>query len=92
MDIDKVLILQRLKKEFWGYPASVGWGTHTHSNPAVGGGDAVQTPVHPLATDVGGKTLSYQSVPSDAVNGSFLAAINVTLNLLEKHYMDRSVS
>jgi hypothetical protein len=79
MDIDKVLILQRLKKEFWGFPKSVGWGTHTHSSPAteVGVGGPVEH--------------QYQSVPSDAVNGSFLAAINVTLNLLEKHYMDRCV-
>jgi len=28
-------------------------------------------------------------VPSDSVNGNFLEAINTTLNLLDKHYMDR---
>lgn len=32
-----------------------------------------------------------RAVPSDASNGCFLGAINVTLNLLEKHYMDRWV-
>jgi len=31
-------------------------------------------------------------VPSEAVNGNFLEAINTTLNLLGKHYMDRLVS
>ena len=29
------------------------------------------------------------AVPSDSVNGNFLEAINTTLNLLDKHYMDR---
>lgn len=29
------------------------------------------------------------SVPSDAVHGNFLPAINTSLNILDKHYMDR---
>ncbi|CAM9485007.1 unnamed protein product, partial [Ectocarpus fasciculatus] len=29
--------------------------------------------------------------PSDAANGNFLEAVNTTLNILEKHYMDRDL-
>jgi hypothetical protein len=31
------------------------------------------------------------AVPSDAVNGNFLGAINTSLNILEKHYLDRDL-
>jgi hypothetical protein len=31
------------------------------------------------------------SVPSDAINGNFLEAINTTLNLIDKHFMDRDL-
>jgi L-lactate permease len=31
-------------------------------------------------------------VPSKASRGNFLEAINVTLNVLEKHYMDRDLA
>lgn len=33
-----------------------------------------------------------QGVPSKATNGNVLEAINVTLNMLDKHYMDRDLS
>jgi hypothetical protein len=32
------------------------------------------------------------AVPSDSVHGNFLGAINTSLNILEKHYMDRDLS
>lgn len=41
------------------------------------------------AADEGGRAYCYRAVPSAAINGCFLGAINTTLNLLEKHYMDR---
>jgi hypothetical protein len=31
------------------------------------------------------------AVPSDSVHGNFLGAINTSLNILEKHYMDRDL-
>ena len=31
------------------------------------------------------------AVPSDAVHGNFLEAINTSLNILDKHYMDRDL-
>lgn len=36
--------------------------------------------------------LGASSVPSLAVDGNFLEAINTTLNLLDKHYMDRDLT
>ena len=33
-----------------------------------------------------------QGVPAKASRGNFLEAINVTLNVLEKHYMDRDLT
>jgi hypothetical protein len=32
------------------------------------------------------------AVPSDAVHGNFLEAINTSLNILDKHYMDRDLT
>lgn len=69
-DMEKVKVLQILKKEFWSFPKVVGWNVSTDANKSV----------HRFA------------VPSDAANGNFLEAVNTTLNLLDKHYMDRDLT
>lgn len=37
-------------------------------------------------------TTFWTGVPAKAARGNFLEAINVTLNVLEKHYMDRDLT
>jgi hypothetical protein len=69
-DMEKVKVLQVLKREFWNFPKAVGWSI---------GADAQQR-------------VQRFSVPSDAANGNFLEAVNTTLNLLDKHYMDRDLT
>ena len=44
----------------------------------------------PLSSSMKANNISY-AVPSDAVHGNFLEAINTTLNILDKHYMDRDL-
>eukprot|EP01036_Dinobryon_divergens_P022546 gene22546-30811_t len=78
LEIDKVKLMRKLRQEFFSYPHSVGWKT------------AVDDPNPPLENT--GKSCSVRfAVPSDSVNGNFLEAINTTLNLLDKHYMDRDL-
>ena len=84
-ELDKVTQLKVLKKEFWAFPKNVGWNierdkpygtaTGTYSAPCFSKGKGVQ----PIA------------VPSDALTGNVLEAINTTLNLLDKHYIDRDL-
>jgi hypothetical protein len=74
-----------LKKEFWALPKSIGWNIQREKARQTG--DATGTyssgggtnDVHPIA------------VPSDALTGNVLEAINTTLNLLDKHYIDRDL-
>lgn len=75
-EVDKVQFLRVLKKEFWAWPASVGWNISKRCNGSK------------YATN---STLSTIAVPSDATGGNFLEAINTTLNILDKHYMDRDL-
>ena len=84
-EVDKVAHLRMLKKEFWAFPKNVGWNierdqpyrtaTGTYTPPSL----SQEKKKRPIA------------VPSDAVTGNVLEAINTTLNLLDKHYIDRDL-
>ena len=87
VDFDKVAIVQKLKTEFWSFPKLVGWGAYKYT---VQNGKVIHLPIsEELPADLTGPVCTYQAVPSDALHGNFLPAINTTINLLEKHYMDR---
>lgn len=60
-------------------------GTQTQFKPRM------EVELESLSPDECSSWYSYTCVPSDALHGNFLGAINVTLNLLEKHFMDRYV-
>ena len=71
-----------------GSPAVQGVGSgigHASNTPTL----VPTTPTTPPPLEEAAAQFSYTSVPSDALHGNFLGAINVTLNLLEKHFMDR---
>lgn len=76
----------KLKREFLTFPRQVGWdrdsGGGDNSGSGSGSDDGDQT---------GGRHRAFKS-PTGAAQGNFLEAINVTLNVLEKHYMDRDLS
>ena len=84
-EVDKVAHLKMLKREFWAFPKNVGWNierdqpyrtaTGTYTAPSF----SQEKKKRPIA------------VPSDAVTGNVLEAINTTLNLLDKHYIDRDL-
>lgn len=77
----------KLKREFLTFPRQVGWdrdpgnGGRSGSKDGSGGGDGGRT-----------KRRGESTSPTGAAQGNFLEAINVTLNVLEKHYMDRDLS
>jgi hypothetical protein len=52
---------------------------------AAGGAPGLQAQYSALSAEV-----TY-AVPSDAVHGNFLEAINMSLNILSKHYLDRDL-
>ena len=74
-EIDKTSQLKALKKEFWAFPKSLGWNVPSSSSSSTTVGD----------------NGSIAAVPSDAASGNCLEALNTTLNLLDKHYMDRDL-
>ena len=88
IDVDKISQIKRLRHEFWTFAKSLGWKIpvegETILNNAVTGGDGDSTKASKL------NHITY-AVPSDAVHGNFLEAINTTLNILDKHYMDRDL-
>ena len=75
-DIDKIALLEVLKKEFWDFARGVNWNIDKYMNSVSGASDS---------------SSPCPSVPSDASAGNVLEAINTTLNLLDKHYMDRDL-
>lgn len=72
----------KLKREFLTFPRQVGWDRDAGGgvNSGSDGGDQSR-----------GHHRGFKS-PTGAAQGNFLEAINVTLNVLEKHYMDRDLS
>lgn len=63
---------------------------------AAGGGLKINTqptpaPPPPPPSFTNASNVTY-AVPSDAVHGNFLEAINTSLNILDKHYMDRDLT
>ena len=94
-DMDKKKVLQILKKEFLDFPSVVGW--HFAANNTCSGCDHVsgsglqRAPRREGPFKRVGDSDGTTRAPSDAANGNFLEAVNTTLNILEKHYMDRDL-
>ena len=84
-EVDKVAHLRMLKKEFWAFPKNVGWNIEKNRPEAP----ATGTYTSQSSNTCGRKRPI--AVPSDALNGNVLEAINTTLNLLDKHYIDRDL-
>jgi hypothetical protein len=76
-EVDKVAYLKLLKREFWAFPKNVGWNIDLSQEPPAGAADGRRPVV---------------AVPSDAVSGNVIEAINTTLNMLDKHYIDRDLN
>jgi len=97
-DIDKMAQIKLLRQQFWEFAQSIGWKANKDPEKELssrlasgaGGGEVNfedgRGPLHSQKTS----PLNYV-VPSDAVHGNVLEAINSTLNILEKHYMDRDL-
>ena len=83
-DIDKVATLKTLKEEFWSFALGVGWRL-----PNSKDGNIMSRETNPSDNNI---TSPPYCVPSDAYDGNFLESINTTLNLMDKHYMDRDLS
>lgn len=82
-DIDKVSFLKSLKHSFWEFPKVVGWD--------LGGGRASGHHQY-----INKSNMIFHRPPVAAAPGlsseiNVLEAINTTLNLLDKHYMDRDL-
>ncbi|KAH7479887.1 DEP domain-containing protein [Phytophthora ramorum] len=99
-DWSRLLLL--LKKEFAGYYETHRWRTPEEFSPAqyelCRCPKPASTTAEPDAADCGCDdvyvkwTKLPRGVPSRAKDGNILEAINVTLNVLDKHYMDRDLS
>jgi hypothetical protein len=79
-EIDKITQLKTLKQEFWSFCKDIGWRL-----PQAAGSRSPDDNFSLKGDD------QCVSVPSYAYDGNFLEAINTTLNLLDKHYMDRDL-
>ena len=76
---DKSTMMRDLKREFWNFAKLVGWSSNSTLE---------QDEAH-VSTQSLSSTSCY---PSLAIDGNFLEAINTTLNLLDKHYIDRDLN
>jgi hypothetical protein len=81
--IDKTWVMQTLKREFLEFPSKVGWRIPSAERSAAPNASGT-APSQPPAFRV--------ALPSTATNGNVLEAINTTLNVLTKHYMDRDLN
>ncbi|KAG5178380.1 hypothetical protein JKP88DRAFT_168687, partial [Tribonema minus] len=77
---DSEKLTMQLKREMMDFPRIMGWCRPTLMTHRT------------LAEPQNGVGAVNVGVPSYAAQGNFLEAINVTLNVLEKHYMDRDLS
>ena len=84
-EVDKVAHLRVLKKEFWAFPKNVGWNIEKNRP------DTAATGTYTPPSSDANEQIRPIAVPSDALNGNVLEAINTTLNLLDKHYIDRDL-
>lgn len=85
-DINKTDCLRTLKKAFWDFPIDLKW--------RISQSNAVAVPQTMSDQSNSNETVylsNISAVPSDAVDGNALEAINTTLNLMDKHYRDRDL-
>jgi hypothetical protein len=106
-DIDKHAHISKLRSEFWTFAKNCGWkipdpnGTNATSRimaswPSTQSLDALDAS---KGDETRGRATTDSSlnqvscvVPSDSMHGNFLEAINISLNILDKHYMDRDLN
>tara|TARA_A100001015_G_scaffold239564_1_gene272897 strand:+ start:204 stop:6080 length:5877 start_codon:yes stop_codon:yes gene_type:complete len=81
-DIEVSELLRQLKDTFWGLAEGLNWSLDQHQNER----DPENMELNTATVYDGSLT-----IPSDASSGNFLEAINTTLNLLDKHYLDRDL-
>lgn len=96
-DVDKISQIKRLRHEFWTFAKLLGWKIPVEGEQYVlNNPSSTSAASDPNSNSESAKAasklnqISY-AVPSDAVHGNFLEAINTTLNILDKHYMDRDL-
>lgn len=89
-EMDKKQFLRTLKAEFWKFPTIVNWKYGTsHSTSVLEGSN------HDNATFSSEARMSdifKYAVSSSISDGNVLEGINTTLNILDKHYMDRDLA
>ncbi|RYH30080.1 vacuolar membrane-associated protein Iml1 [archaeon] len=98
-DYDKVSQIKLLRQQFWEFAGRVNWRAckdpekEFTSRLTVGTAASVEENEESKITGkVANKAALLYAVPSDAVHGNVLEAINASLNILEKHYMDRDLN
>jgi hypothetical protein len=100
--IDKVNQIKKLRQEFWSFAQLVGWKipndiesgslatTTTASSSSSKQANLIETDQSNRLTASKPNTVTC-SVPSDAIHGNLLEAINTSLNILDKHFLDRDL-
>lgn len=93
-DIDKMAQISILRQQFWEFAQCIGWRSSKDPDRALSSRMTFSV-TDGSATDEFGRAKSSNPLnfvlPSDAVHGNVLEAINSALNILEKHYMDRDL-
>jgi hypothetical protein len=80
---DKTLFIRSMKKEFWDFPRILNWRMNKEKLKQLYNNNR----------DVSSSSSpeDYYAVPSGSSGGNVLEAINTTLNVLSKHFMDRDL-
>ena len=104
--VDKITLIKKLRQEFWEFPKTMGWKIPNKLNGPINtsiyepnitthGNNNNLSDLYNLDDGSSNiKSCNWEvnyAVPSDAVHGNFLEAINTSLNILDKHYMDRDL-
>jgi len=88
---DKIALVKQLRDEFWNYPKTVGWNISNNNNNSSSSSGNNNNNYNSNSNSSNKMEFPSGSVPSDAIHGNFLEAINTSLNILDKHYMDRDL-
>jgi DEP domain-containing protein 5 len=99
---DKTAFIRSMKEEFWNFPRILKWhvGKHKFNSQEfqipknTSQDQSVSSPEYKNDNDggiVNDATDSFYAIPSGSSGGNVLEALNTTLNVLDKHFMDRDL-
>jgi hypothetical protein len=88
---DKTSFIRSMKEEFWEFPRILKWHVGNYKFRSHDFEQNNDKSPHETKSCIDSKGDSFYAIPSGASSGNVLEALNTTLNVLDKHFMDRDL-